>query len=434
MAQPSKRRLFIPRPREFWYLVWMLPPLIFMWSAAAIYRFTGNSINWMDFILPAGLIVSALLAHLLLVSAGSRADHSLLPCWTLILGIGLMFQYRLGVISSLTWMQPTAWIPVAGPMVLAVMAVLNGNNRFRLLSKLTWLWIISSVAVCVVVLVTGISYRGGTYGPGKTTPTELVKPLLILGLSGILAKYGTRITRGTDLFSADSRKVHMLVFASWLATGIFLVLLRDLGMLAATAALVIAMLTVTTGRKTYLFSGFALASAGAWLFQHFVTKGRVRFEAWLEPFSHPDSSGFQTIRSLFALFNGELLGQGIGNGYPSTIPLADTDFIYAAMAEEMGWVTTIMLLLLVWRLSRQALYHGSQSKEPFQALVCVGCGTVWMVQVMLHTGGVIKLIPMTGVPFPGLSVGGTALLIFSMLTGWIMAVSDANRRSKNPPS
>ena len=94
----------------------------------------------------------------------------------------------------------------------------------------------------------------------------------------------------------------------------------------------------------------------------------------------------------------------------------------------MGFV-----LYLAWRICRLGLYYGYRAKDPFSGLLAIGCSTVWTVQLLLHTGGVIKLIPMTGVPFPGISSGGTALLVFSTLAGWIMAVSESDSPASAGP-
>ncbi|HPQ38797.1 MAG TPA: FtsW/RodA/SpoVE family cell cycle protein [bacterium] len=432
MTHRNDSRWFRARPRELNLLLLTLPALLAAILAAAIDRLSAASPDPRDLLIPAGFLASAGLAHILLVTAGSRADATILPLWTMIGGIGIVFQWRLGSITVTDWKTPQLMILLLSPLWLAVNALLFNGHMKRIASRIPWLWILLAFAACVGVMAMGQSYRGGVYGPGKTTPTEIVKPLLILGLSGLLIRHGSDLVSPKNSPKGTSRRAHIIIIGAWLLPAVILVMLHDLGMLAATGLLLIVLISVATARKRYLITGALLAGAGGWFFKEFVTKGRVRFAAWLHPFDFPDTSGFQTIRSLFALFNGEFFGRGIGNGFPGTIPLAETDFTYAVIAEEMGWIGSVAILLLAWRICRLGAFHGRGSTDAFSALIAIGCSTVWGAQILLHAGGVIKLIPMTGVPLPGISSGGTSVIVFSMLAGWIMAVSEAgseNQRS-----
>lgn len=428
----DSRRYFRVRPQELKLLGLTLPALLTALLAVIVDQAGQRLMQPADLMLPGAFLVAALLAHGILVAAGSQADATVLPIWTMIGGLGIIVQWRLNAMTGSDLLSPSALALICSPICLAINAVIFKGRLRRFSARIPWFWILAAVAASTAMLAVGNAYRGGIYGPGKTTPTEVVKPLLVLGLSGLLFRYGTALSRSKSLWTDASRRAHIIIVGAWFLIAVFLVLLHDLGMLAATGILLVVLLTVTSGRKRYIFAGSILAVTGGMIFQTFIRKGQVRFAAWLHPFDHPDTSGFQIIRSLFALFNGEFFGRGIGNGFPGTIPLAETDFTYSVIAEEMGWIGSVAILLLAWRICRLGLFYGRQSPDVFGALIAIGAGTLWGTQILLHVGGVIKLIPMTGVPLPGISSGGTAALVFSMMAGWIMAVSET--ASRNPPS
>ena len=402
--------------------------MIILFLGALLSMIPDRELNLTDGLLPAGFLLSAIVAHGLLVLFGSRADPALLPIWVVLSGTGLAFQYRLQMVDVNSWQSPGCWSFAAGPVVLALNAIITGKGRMKILSRLSWVWILAAFGISLAVLATGVQYRGGIFGPGKTTPTELIKLLLILGISGLLVRYGRNITRGAPLFSSESRRAHIIIVGAWLLPAIVLALLGDLGMLAGTGLLLGVLMTMATFRIIYPVAGLISITACGWLLQNFLGKGKIRFGAWINPFENPDTSGFQTIRSLFAVFNGEFFGQGIGNGFPRTVPLVETDFVYAALAEEFGWLGTVLLLILVLTVIRKSMKFASETPDPFSALVSIGCGAMWLIQILLHVGGVTKLIPMTGVPFPGLSAGGTATLVFAVMIGWMMGVSDGDAK------
>jgi cell division protein FtsW (lipid II flippase) len=430
MAQAGKkRRFFLSRPQELRLLVYALCPVLIFFTCALLSVQVERSIHPVDLCLPAGFAIAAFIAHGLLVSSGSRADPSLLPLWIALTGLGMSFQYRLSSIHGETWSTLSCLAYGIAPLLLALVTILFGNGRLKNLAGIPGLWIVTAFGIGIAVLATGVTYRGAVFGPGKTTPTECIKPLLILGLAGLLSHHGRHIERGTRMCTADSRRTHIIVIGAWLIPAVALVLLGDLGMLAATGLLLGFLMTMATRRTVYPLIGLICITAAGWAAQTWVGRARLRFNAWLDPFSYPETSGFQIIRSLFAVFNGEFFGKGVGNGLPGSIPLVETDFVYAAIAEEFGWFGSAIILMLVFAIIRKSLAIAGRSNDTFSSLVCCGCGAMWLIQCTLHTGGAIKLIPMTGVPFPGLSTGGSALLVFAVLTGWILAASDENERS-----
>lgn len=420
MARTAKqRRRFNARPREFRLLVFAICIVCVFFLSAVLS--VQDAFRTENLFLPAAFIIIAFIAHGLLVAVGSKADMTLLPLWIVLTGIGMSYHYRLGSFTIDSWDSPSCLSFGVAPLILVLTTILFSNTRLKLLSKSPWLWILAAFGIGIAVLATGVKFRGSVFGPGKTTPTEFMKPLLIIGLSGLLVNHGRHIERGSRFFTAESRRTHIIVIGAWLIPGVTLICLGDLGMLAATALLLGILMTLATRRIAYPLIGIVGIIGAGCTAQRFIHKAGLRFSAWMNPFEAPDTHGFQIIRSLFAVFNGEMFGKGIGNGLPRSIPLVETDFIYAAIAEEFGWLGSMMILMIVFLIIRRSLVTAENCKDTFTRLVCYGCGAMWLIQCVLHVGGVIKLIPMTGVPFPGLSTGGSALMVFAVLTGWIMA-------------
>jgi len=151
---------------------------------------------------------------------------------------------------------------------------------------------------------------------------------------------------------------------------------------------------------------------------------RLRVEAWLDPFADPSGRSFQIVQSLIAVANGGLFGRGFGGGAPTVIPVVHSDFVFAAIVEEwglLGGVAAIaLLLLLVSRGLRLALL----SQGNFRRLLAGGLAALLGLQSVLIVGGVIKVLPLTGVTLPFLSYGGSSLLINFIIAGLLLKLSD----------
>ncbi len=419
----NNRKFFRSRSPELRLLI---PALIIAACAFALafwVRHSQGTAEPGDLILQVAFIAACFGAHGLLVAFGSRCDETILPVLALVNGLGLAYQYRLNLLAFADWRSPAIWVHCAVPLVVVITGLIFQGNRLVWLKRSAWLWGAGAIAVPAAVFFTGVAYRGGLYGPGKTTPAEIVKPLFIIFLGAILCRYGPALTRGRSIRSRPALLACLIILMAWSIPQIGFLLLRDLGMIAATGILLIFMLTAATGRLLFAALGAGGIAACGLLFKTFLTKGQVRFEAWLNPFAHPADSGFQIIQSLFALFHGEFLGRGAGAGFPQKIPLAGTDFVYAAMAEEFGLLGSSLILIGFLYLAYRGFYWASRTDKTFSALVGVGAGALIWTQVLLNVGGVIKLIPLTGVPLPFISRGGTAALTFAVLIGWILALS-----------
>jgi cell division protein FtsW len=254
-------------------------------------------------------------------------------------------------------------------------------------------------------------------GPVSFQPAELAKLALVLYLAAFLAKKGEAI--------AEFRRglLPPLAVAGTLAA---LVLAQpDLGTCLTLVTLTFTLLFLAGGRVRHL-GLILLAALPTLALAIWVAPYRVRrIIAFLDPWSDPRGSGFQIIQSWLALGNGGLFGQGIGASRQKLfyLPESHTDFIFAIVGEELGFVgaTTIVALfaILVWR----GLRIGLRAPDPFGSYLAIGITVLIATQTLVNLGVVTGLLPTKGLPLPFISFGGSALLVTLLSTGVLLNIS-----------
>ena len=161
----------------------------------------------------------------------------------------------------------------------------------------------------------------------------------------------------------------------------------------------------------------------------YVTK---RFDAWLNPFddAHYNAIGgsYQLVQGLFGFAHGGLLGTGLGGGVPQLVPLAESDFIVASLAEELGLVGIFVIFTLYILLVARGLRIGFNHNDDFSKLLATGLSFVIALQVFIVIGGVTRLVPLTGLTTPLLAAGGSSLVANWIIIGLLLRISDTNRK------
>ena len=257
-------------------------------------------------------------------------------------------------------------------------------------------------------------------------PAELAKLGIVIFFAGYLADHQKALREAHRQFGPirlpEPRQLIPLLLA-WGGSLFILVWQRDLGASLLVFAGFVLLLYAATGATGYLVAGGVLtlsgAAAAAVLFDHV----QRRIIAWVAPFEHYQDEGYQIAQGIFALGTGSLTGSGPGLGRPDLIPNASTDFIFAAVGEELGFAGTVAVLALFAIVIAVGLGISFRSRDTFRKLLAAGLTFVLAVQVFLIVGGVLRIVPLTGITLPFMSYGGSALVGNLVLVALLLRIS-----------
>ncbi|MDI7252877.1 MAG: FtsW/RodA/SpoVE family cell cycle protein, partial [Actinomycetota bacterium] len=266
-------------------------------------------------------------------------------------------------------------------------------------------------------------------GPLRFQPSELAKILLAVFFAAYLAERkeliagAGRVVAGVHL--PRPRDLGPLL-TMWALSLLLLIFQRDLGSSLLFFGIFLAVIYVATGRAAFVVAGLLLFLAGATLTFFLFGHVRTRVETWMDPLN-PETIGdesYQIAQSLFAFAEGGLSGAGLARGSPGLIPFAETDFIYAAIGEELGLLGAAALALLYLVLCGRGLHLALRCADDFGKLLAVGLTAVLGLQSFIIMAGVTRLMPLTGITLPFVSYGGSSLVSNFLLLGLLLCVSE----------
>jgi cell division protein FtsW (lipid II flippase) len=221
----------------------------------------------------------------------------------------------------------------------------------------------------------------------------------------------------------DPKHLGPLLLA-WAFSILVMVRQKDLGSSLLFFAVFAAMLYIATERSSYLLAATVMFVGGATVAYQIFSHVEERVSSWIDPWSHSQTSGFQLVQSLFALGSGGFAGTGLGLGSPQKIPNASTDFVLSAIGEELGLLGTVAIILLFLLFIGSGFRIAIQSERPFNKLFAAGLTAIIGVQTFVIVGGVIRVIPLTGVTLPFISYGGSSLIANFVIVALLLRISD----------
>ena len=265
------------------------------------------------------------------------------------------------------------------------------------------------------------------FGPVRFEPVEVIKLLVVLFMASYLAETADVIARTRPWSLRSNAKYLGPLFVGWGISMMILTLEHDLGMAALLLATFVSMLYVATRRIDLVAGAIAVFGIGAWWAATHYRYVETRIAVWKDPFHDPLGAGYQAVQSLFSLANGGLFGTGFGLGRPDFIPEVATDYVYAAFGEEWGAIGSIALLSLFLALVLRALRVANRQPDLYAKLLATGLAAVFGFQIVIITGGVLHLFPLTGITLPFISYGGSSLVTNFLLVALVWAISSERR-------
>ena len=391
---------------------------------ASLGRTASMPANVLPFL--AGLLLLLLGAHVATRRLAPHATPVLLPLAAFLTGLGYVFIARLD--SHLAGLQAT-WAAIG---VAAYVGTLVVVRRVQLLERYRYLIAVVGVLLLLAPLAPklGQSINGARLwvrlGPLTFQPVELAKLALAVFFASYLVEKRDLLTTPTsrmgNLLVPDPRPFGPLLLM-WGLSMLVMTAERDVGFSLLIFVLFISTLWMATGRAAYLVVGAVLFVLGAVLMSSIFPHVHDRITVWLDPWRYSNTIGYQPIQALYAMGSGGLVGSGLGLGRPGIVPLAYSDYIFAAIGEELGLLGTgavvIAYVLLVGTGIRTAL----RSRSDFSKLLVAGLTGLIGFQAFFIMAGVVRLLPVTGVTLPFVAYGGSSLVANFILLGVLVRVS-----------
>ena len=376
----------------------------------------------------AAVIVGAFFTQFIL---GRRdgTDLTLFPAAMLLASLGLIMIGRLKPALFLTQMR---WLLLG--LIVYLFLVFLGERFLRLLSYPYLLGVFCLLLLCSALFFgteIGGSRNWIVFGPFAVQPSEFGKIVIIMFLAAYLTEHREVLTLPRHRILCLKLPVLRFIAPLLLIWGIAILMFvvqRDLGSALLFFGIAVSMTYMATGRKSYVALAFAFFLGAAALSYSFFSHVRVRFNIWLDPWSDPSGSAYQVVQSLFAFGSGGVWGAGFAHGHPNLIPEVHTDFIFAAIAEELGLLGSLGVMLVFALFFYRAIRIALACREETRILLAAGIAVVFLLQAFIIIAGVTKFLPLTGITLPFVSYGGSSMIASFMLLGILTVLSKKENR------
>ena len=425
------RQLF-SRGRELLLLVLSAALLLLMLVGLELSQ--GNALTVEMLWLVGGFIGVYAIAHVAMCYAAPHADQVLLPMAATLNAIGLVMIYRLDIAKG--WHlaeRQVIWTLVGVLFLVATLLVVRDHRE---LSRFSYLLGLLGLVLLALPLVwpqpPDAEARIWIWlGPFSIQPGEFSKILLLIFFAQLLAQKRSLFTvAGYTLWGMTFPRLRDLapILMVWAIAILIMAVSNDFGPALLLFATVLGMVYFATGRTSWLVIGMGLVAIGGFAVYQISDKIQDRVENFLDPIANIDNTGYQASQALFGLSWGGVTGTGLGFGHPEMVPVAHSDYILAAIGEELGLAGLAAVLVIFAIFITRGFRIALAVRDTYGKLVASGLALTIAVQVFVVTGGVSGLMPMTGLTTPFISAGGSAVMANYILLGLLLRISNnANR-------
>lgn len=365
-----------------------------------------------------GVILCSVIAisHFIIRKFYPEGDKFLLIFASILSIIGITMIYRLvpsDAVKQLIWF-------VIGITVYILVVVLLPDMQW--LSKYKYYYLGAVILFMPLASLFGAKVYGATnwvyIGGMGFQPSEFGKIALVLYLGAELMNFNAE-NKGLSHIKTLIAPALVVMFSLGC-----LVLQTDLGSALIFFGVAIAVLYVATSKKKYIFTCLGLFSVGAVFAYKLFAHIRLRVSIWRNPWQDPSDQGYQIVEGLYEISSGGMLGSGIGQGYPGFVPVAKSDYIFAAICEEFGMIFGIGIMILFFLLFYRGIRTAFVTQNKFSQLVAVGFSSMIACQVLVIIGGIFAIIPLTGITLPFVSYGGSSILTTFFALGILQKISE----------
>lgn len=420
------------RRTEMWLLI--LATLVVSIMFISLELAMGNELGTHILMLMGGYIGIFIVAHLAMAWVAPFADQIMLPVVAVLNGIGLVTIYRLDEATGYSTVNSQLmWTVVGVTLMVAVLLLLRD---YKSLSRYSYLLGVVGIVLLALPLVwlqpAGVEARIWIWlGPFSIQPGEFSKILLLLFFAQLLATKRALFTvAGYRFLGMDFPRLRDLapILVVWALAILIMAGANDFGPALLLFTTVLAMVYLATGRGSWLLIGAVLVAVGAFAVYQVSGKIQERVQNFVDPVAHYDTTGYQLSQSLFGMSWGGITGTGIGQGYPNMIPVVHSDFILAAIGEELGLIGLAAIIVLFGVFVTRGMRTASLARDSYGKLVSSGLSMTIMIQIFVVVAGISSLMPMTGLTTPFMSQGGSSLMANYILLAIILRISDSARR------
>jgi len=379
-----------------------------------------------------------LIAHVVARFTVPYADPTLLPLVGLLTALGLTVIYRLDPEDA---RRQAVWVALGIGILAATLFWLRFD--YRVLERYKYIFGISAVVLLLLPSIPGLGHRVNgvklwiKVGQMQFQPGELAKIFMIIFLAGYLRDKREALAQGR---LKDLGPLLLI----WGASMLVLIQTSDLGSALLNFGIFLAMIYAATGRLIYVGAGLGLFLAGSAVLYNSIGRVQQRVTVWLHPWTdervycsinggldfRQNCDSYQLVKSLYSIANGGYGGTGLGKGTFTTvdgtqlIPYLNTDFIYSAIAQEVGLVGSAAVLLLVMVFVARGMRIALIAQDGFSKLLATGLTFGLALQTFIIVGGVLRVVPLTGITLPFVSYGGSSILSNFVMLALLLLVSN----------